>query len=1526
MNAINFEKPSIGIGVDKPTSLSNQSFPYNHIANPRRFEELLYSIFELKITSGEITEFDEVQLMNGVRDQGRDCALMRNGKCRGVIQCKKYDRNFGKNELGIEIIRFALYSMIDKRIMPYDREFNYYIAVSSGLTSECGKFIDEFSSNILTEPLFDEWVNKNLDLPSLRPLQSTLDLSHLKRILANLNVKRIIPQDLDIYLASESCRSLVPLFFEVRTVVDNSKIEELVDSLKGKVSPKQLLNQLKIGSARLQSERNTFQDIENSHIEREETQQLYNWIFEDPAKKNGVTLNVCLLAGQAGCGKTVVLKDLYNKCVDNDIVVLGLKADKLYSNTIKGLQETLGFALPVHDFIHECKKHFSRIVILIDQIDALSQSMSSDRSYLELYRTLIDYYSNDDNIRFIISVRASDLQYDPSLKIFKDTKSIKLGLLTELQVLQLLAKIGIKKEDMSVKLLELLRVPNHLNIFSQIVSNRSILQAGNLLELYYELWRQKVTEIGSTIPAKRGKIKEVLYLIAQQMFNDQRITVPSMRYDDYHEEIRYLESERLINVEDRQVQFFHQTFYDFVFAKQFAESNASLLKYIKDAEQSIHIRSAVKMIISYLRECDPTQYISSLNDIFFDADILFHIKHILMVVVAGQENPIEQEEDFVLKAFLESFHWKSVFFEHSLSNQWLLFVDQNGLFDILETDYEVQSHDREVVEEYHLEKGKNIAAGFLHRFVIDQNDKAAWTILGKINNKYYIRNILYSLTNWSDPQSYLLFEEIKDFEEKDAFGYYHILDNIAKVNPDYVLAILATKLPQHYKKSSDERHYLESEALKTLAKAVPQKLYPILYDTIKADLIIDLSSLGMEDSVNVYRDYIYDYVNLRDSDESYYDSEFLYHLLAECLKRCASDHSSTFLKFFDEHKKSRYEAVLRLLLFALENNEANFAEQVFELFQYFAKINLLRHGDGIENDLRRILEKGFPFFNDEQQFFVLKTIREYRDLKEIYYRKAEGDMPTILHSNWGLSKFFLIKRLPENVIQQEFKTEFQELCRRFDENVLTDHQKNRRGLAGIVHSPISTDICLKMGLKHWLKAFRRYDSDVNRTGKDFLKGSLRELANSFQTTVKQCPTAEKLQIIKTVINDETLPIKYASYGLWGWIEGKGDKSLIVPLVKELLSKDKADEDRLVISIVANLVGLKKEDREFVDVLVTEALDFQEGHENIYETTEDAETSINGLITKGINTEYGAAAKALSRINDPLFEEVIFQTVTKILSEGPRESRASAIFEFAHLLHLNKERAFQTFATWLNSETDIYVTASSLWSFQYMRGHGNYSVLKNGYDQLIMSGKLGRDDAQMLFMTLYSAYLHNETEAEETLFKLLKYNSKILGSAYREIFRNYYVVDNSKTKNEKLLNYLLDVANESETDELNWSFVHLELIKLEDIYEVLKRFVLSKFFRISDYFLDYLIMQTVHNPYKSVELFGIAIKNKQKKDDRFAIRTEEKALKFIVNSYNGLSQNSNEARLTRQSILLMFDKLLQDYRYRTNSEKILEELI
>lgn len=1511
---IRFERnPVIESGIINPLSLANQPFPYNGLANPRRFEELLYSIFNIQIKNGKINDYTEVNLLTGVRDKGRDCALLKDGKNYGLIQCKKYDTNYGKNDLCLEIVRFVLYSMSDNRLVYDYDDFTYYICVSTGLTSDCIEFINQFSENILHEPSLTEWIDKNLQMPSLSHLKKCFDLSDFKRKISRIKVKKITPAELDIYLNSDECRDLISLFFEVRSVTDNTKIDQLIDIISNQevFEPADLLGQLKIGSARLQSERNFFQDIEQTHVDRIETKQLFDWIVKETPDIDHK--NICLLAGEAGYGKTVVIKDLYNLCIADDIAVLGLKVDKLYSNTHAALQQSLGLSKPVFKFIEDCKKHFNKIVILIDQIDALSQSMSSDRSFLEFYRSFIEHFSYDKQIRIIISVRNSDLHYDPSLKIYKDMDRVVIGPLELQKVIELLNIINVNPNELSAKLLELLRIPNYLNIFSQIVSNKNIFKADSVLELYLELWDQKISKISKDFPVLKSKLKELLYKIAQQMFYEQRISVSSLNYDDYYQEIQYLKSERLLKSDGRQLQFFHQSFYDFVFAKCFVETNENLFDYIIEGDQSIHIRSAVKMIISYLRESDPNQYEKSLKQIFFNTEVLFHIKHIILVEVLGQGQPAKEEFELVKSAFKESFQWQTVFFDNALAPCWLSFAVKNDLFEVIKENYHIDSKDSEIFTKDHIVRARFSCIYFLSRYV-NQNLDLAWDTVMKIDDPEVAADILFSLNNWEHPSAYMCFEFFEQHLKLDTYRYFHILSNIAHINPESVYQRMIPEFKKFDGKNNKHNDHYIKEVLKTLGHKIPHLMINSLYESInfnEEDCLIN--------GHQIIKDYRFYAIDFKDNDLK--GSEIIYQLLAQCLRRSAGQEKIIFKKFLSDHKNSHLQSILRLLLYALKGSEKIYSKEIFELFCIFNNKDLLLFVDDIEYDMRVLLERTFVHFNSSQQKIVLDTIRNFTSGKEIYIRKLAPNSKRLV-SHWGLSKYYLIKRLPSSVISKEFQKEFGELERKF-EGRNADVRQRESTMAGLVVSPIPIEVCAKMSVKEWLKAFKKYNNDDRKWGRDYLKGGLQELAAVFKTVVSQSLSDDKLNIISEAISNDEVNLRYAVYGLWGWLEGGGDTVKIKEFVKTVLTQASSYENRLLVTIASQMTREDSVDPDFVQFLIDNALKFEEGNNNVCQLPSNEETSIYGLVTKAINTDYGAAINAITLIQNRYYDDLIFETLNTVINFGPREARAAVYFRFAYLKKLNIEKAESFFVDGLEKEEDIYVVASSIHSFEYFRGR-NYARLLKVYDRLITSGLLGSEDRKMLFLCIYGLYLNNDQGVLKTLLDLINHYGNSLGIYFGEIFKNYYLIPDSKDKNDFLLNYILDAAIAKDADDLNFSFIHAEDVLLKDVFPFFKRFVESPIFKISDYFIEYLLIQVANSPDEAIELFDLAVKQNQDIINS-AWRTEEKSIKFIINAYHKMSMNDEKSRELRRKLLFLFDNLLKNLTVINVSGRILKEL-
>ncbi|GKT30003.1 hypothetical protein ADUPG1_001337, partial [Aduncisulcus paluster] len=123
----------------------------------------------------------------------------------------------------------------------------------------------------------------------------------------------------------------------------SDKVQQLIEDKTNKevrISVGQIIQDFNSASFRLAEAPNTFNDLPGSHIERQETIDLINWIEEDqePAEERNP---IALLVGNAGTGKTTILKDLLLKLQKDKIPVLGIKADRFYAESRKQLEEKL---------------------------------------------------------------------------------------------------------------------------------------------------------------------------------------------------------------------------------------------------------------------------------------------------------------------------------------------------------------------------------------------------------------------------------------------------------------------------------------------------------------------------------------------------------------------------------------------------------------------------------------------------------------------------------------------------------------------------------------------------------------------------------------------------------------------------------------------------------------------------------------------------------------------------------------------------------------------------------------------------------------------------------------------------------------------------------------------------------------------------------------------------------------------------------------------------------------------------------
>jgi hypothetical protein len=1285
---------------------------------------------------------------------------------------------------------------------------------------------------------------------------------------------------------------------------------------------------LQIGSASLRFERNQFDEIPDSHIDRSETEELFNWLIaEAPKDKSGKDENICLLAGNAGMGKTIILKDLYDKLAEIDIPVLGLKTDKLYAGDLHDLQHKLGFSIPVFKFIEQCKENYDKTVLIIDQIDALSQSMSTDRNYLTVIRSLIDHYTHDTNVRIIVSVRIFDLHYDPSLRVYKNIKTVKVDLLKDEAVLEQLKKLNITSEMISTKLLQLIRTPNHLNVFSRIAKAGN-LNAGitSVQGLYTALWKQKIITVPSQSVITGKKLKELLYKIANNMFKYQRISVSEHHFEDHIKELSYLESELLVKKDGNQLQFFHQSFYDYVFAKRFVERKENLLKHIKEQEQSIHIRSGVKMIINYLRDFDPVLYLKTLEKIVNDAGIYFHLKHMLISMMAFIDHPTEAEATFIVTLISKSITFNTLFLEHANSKEWLEVILRNNLLDQLKNAdgaktlsfSDVDADETKALQ--NAQYNRNLCVNFLREQIVQDNEQA-WDFLLTLNDPAVIKSVLYDVKNWENKKAFTAFEKCGDFSEEENYIYQHILSNVVMQFPEFAFdQIKATLLTEDHDNKTSNNDYEEETLFKELTKSIPEKLIATLFEIIERNL----DSTEFPDEI-IISDYKFNRVDLRDS-ENLSGREYIYRLLAICLRRAAAKQAREFTDFLEQHRSSRIKAILRLIVFAIGSNEKLYANEIFELFNHLHRSNYLKKGKDFSVEYRAILKEGFPYFSDQQQKTVVHVIKHLVVKREAYVFQFFDDKRSHLSFKWGESKYAFYLKLPAEVIEKDnvIRLEMQELKRKYPN--FKDKSTLGPVLAGIVRRPLNEKAYQFMGKKQWINSFKKYSKERNGfEHEDFLKGGLREHSGAFEQAVKKDPGAIKVEIIEAIIDDPDINITYAIRGIYGLTEAdpEVDPTLVLALFKRLLRRgDLETEYSFCISIAKYTLRNDCNDGEVINFLVKASLDLRE---KVRVEPPEKETSINGLVTRGINTPYGSAACGLVYINDVTFEDLVFETLTEILTNGRPEARAVIYWRFAYLMSFDGPRAFDLFVNKLTAEKDIAVIASSIWSLQYL-GNYDFKQLKPIYEKLISSDKLGREDSQNVFSILYFSYLFDKPEAGRLLFSFLENNKHAPSWAMHETTKHFYFNEVSQQKSLEILMFLVNKTKQDEEERNEMRLLKFDHIRIADIAEFLEKYVLSPQFVISQKLISYLTNQCNQDTFKCIELFNQALLHSNIKENHHFLRTDDDITKFIVSAFNSLKGNDSESKKQRIKLLESFDLVLKDFRFRRGTNRILDELI
>ncbi len=224
--------------------LPNKPIAYHTSLDDRRFEEFVKDLYHQDIQEGLFgNKFDAITLLDGIKEQGRDCVLHKKGKNVGVIQCKRYKSSLNKPESSREIIKFCLYSIIYPEFISDIDSFEYHFVCSSYFNNPTALFLQNFSAEILQEKDLEGWINQVIqENKTLANIDLTKIKSPLYEILSNINIIPIIGTDLDRKLSLAHNKNLYAEYFEVKTVIDTTELTPITEALNNLQKPKLIVS------------------------------------------------------------------------------------------------------------------------------------------------------------------------------------------------------------------------------------------------------------------------------------------------------------------------------------------------------------------------------------------------------------------------------------------------------------------------------------------------------------------------------------------------------------------------------------------------------------------------------------------------------------------------------------------------------------------------------------------------------------------------------------------------------------------------------------------------------------------------------------------------------------------------------------------------------------------------------------------------------------------------------------------------------------------------------------------------------------------------------------------------------------------------------------------------------------------------------------------------------------------------------------------------------------------------------------
>lgn len=1058
--------------------------------------------------------------------------------------------------------------------------------------------------------------------------------------------------------------------------------------------------------------------IANKIIPRDETQTILEKLKSKDSKR------ALLITGEAGIGKSVVMLQVVGKLIAEGIPILPFRVDNLNpvvhpDDVGKQLQLPASPATVLAGISNnrEC-------VLVIDQLDAVSLTSGRHPNFFNCINEIIQQALAHPNIRLLIACRKFDLDNDHRLKKITGEKgiaeTININRLTHKKVKEVVTQLNLNATRLNSKQLDLLSIPLHLWLLSEIAenSNFNILNFKTAKDLFDRFWEDKPRELKNRLN-RDIKWTTVIDLICDRMSKKQTVSVPQIIVDEYQSDAEAMISEHILVKENNQLRFFHDSFFDYAFARRFAARGQDLLSFLRSSEQHLFRRTQVRQILIHERETDFDSYLEHLAELLTSDDIRFHIKQIVFAWLGTLENPNEEEWEFlesitnINDRTLRTFAWNT--FRTSVG--WFNLLDSLSLIEQWLNSSENEDVERAFyLLEYTTREKPNRVAELLHHCL-----EASPKWLNRIGNL---------ITHSEVGKNRNLFNLFLSLVTKGFFdgkgqthdGFWSEILLLSNQNPQWTCEAIGTYFkrslelsnemgisnPLHWQSDILGRDNRYEKILTNAAQKAPEQF--VANSLFLLLTIIERQPLDVNQELNNDPFWLY---------QCYGSGYNILDRLIDCIQialcNLAKRDGVKCLKIVRLLNNQKFVTTQYLLEKIYIANTDFFLTQAYQYICGELASSKGKFSGRTDLEIKQLVQNITARCSQQE-------LKHLENLILNYYPSWEREISQKYRKNFGYSQFILLNAIDLSRQSNVVKQRINELTRKFGKlPEETSCFSSLRTIAIDTPSPIPKSAIEKMTDEQWIRAINKYGTMQPPLEKDGRSISISAFTIDLSNRVKQEP--DRFAKLVWQLSKDT-DRNYFDAILRGIAESEREIDIATAFytVQRCHNLSNKPCGRSISWLFQKLADLPWSIRAF-DILLCYALYDSDPETEIWRANNPGETPYYGgdILTAGINTVRGAAVNAIASL---IFADktrgAYFQyALESIVRDKSIAVKACAAEILTAMLNYDRDLAVRLFLTLCDTE-EILLGTQTVERFLYYSTYTHFYTLKPILERAVYS--------------------------------------------------------------------------------------------------------------------------------------------------------------------------------------------------------------